>query len=193
MNDRVVIIAGGPSLTREDVEHVENSGVDIIGINDAYRICRKLTILYACDRRWWQQHYGKVKDLPCRKISLEDTGYPLDDRVINDGPTGLSLEWPKVKTGRNSGYQAINVAILLGYKRLILLGYDMQLTGNKVHWFGSHPAPLSNSTERRLAAWVKTYNDLPGLLPPGVEIINATRKTALTCFPRMSLDEALSQ
>lgn len=184
----LVIIAGGPSLTREDVEYVEKQDVDIMGINDAYRICDRLDYLYACDRRWWNHHWTRVSELPCRKFAIED----MDSRVgveqmENDGFDGLSFEWPKLRTGKNSGYQAINLAILLGYKKLILLGYDMQHDNGKVHWFGDHPKPLNNAPLKIFKAWIQFYDSMP--VPEDVEIINCSRKTALTCFPRAQLEE----
>lgn len=191
MAKSVIIIAGGPSLIKEDVEYAEKSGIDIIGINDAYRICNRLTYLYACDRRWWFHHYSRVSDLPCKKISLEDAGYPRIEKLEDDGPGGLSLEWPKIRTGRNSGYQAINLAILLGYKKIILLGYDMQHTANKVHWFGDHPKPLNNAPISRIKSWREIYNEMIKEVPDDVEIINASRETALKCFQRASLKEAI--
>ena len=191
MDDTVVILAGGPSLTKEDVEYCERSGVDILGVNDAYRICSKLKYLYACDRRWWFHHYARVADFPCRKFSLEDAGYPRIEQMINDGDAGLSLEWPKLRTGKNSGYQAINLAILLGYKTLILLGYDMQHKNGKSHWFGDHPKPLQNSPIPRIKDWIERFNNLQ--VPEGIEILNASRETALRCFPSVNLEEALYQ
>ena len=98
----VVIVGGGPSLTRYDVDCAEKSECAILGINDAYRICTRLDYLYACDRRWWMHHYTRVGDLPDRKFSLEKVGYPSVEQLQNDGPDGLSLEWPKIKHGLNS-------------------------------------------------------------------------------------------
>lgn len=191
-NETVVIIGGGPSLTEKDVRYVEKSGVDTIGVNDAYRICSRLNYLYACDRRWWHHHYTRVGDLPQYKYSLEKVGYQDVIQMKDDGIEGLSFEWPKLKNGKNSGYQAINLAILLGYNNIILLGYDMQHTGGKVHWFGDHPKPLNNAPIGRCKAWIEYYNDMAKLLPEHVKVINATRETALTCFPQMSLKEALN-
>lgn len=190
--ETVVILAGGPSLSREDVKYVESFGVDILGVNDAYRICDKLTILYACDRKWWFHHYARISDMPFRKISLEDAGYPRIEKMEDDGPGGISLEWPKIRTGRNSGYQAINLAILLGYKRIILLGYDMQYTGGRVHWFGDHPKPLNNAPLERIKYWIMVFNDMKDELPEDIEIINASRETALECFKRVNLEEVFN-
>lgn len=73
----------------------------------------------------------------------------------------------------------------------MLLGYDFQATGHKSHWHGDHPPGLSNS-RRRYASWLQPMNALARDLERlGVEVVNATRETALTCFRRIELQEAL--
>jgi len=94
--------------------------------------------------------------------------------------------------GSNSGYQAINLAFILGAGEIILLGYDMQKTGGKQHFFGDHPnGPMKVDSDYNgwLGNFEKLASDLAG---KGVEVINCTRQTALTCFKRMSLEDALS-
>lgn len=84
----------------------------------------------------------------------------------------------------NSGAQAINLAYLLGASRIILLGYDMGATGN-THWFGRHPKGLSTG---RYGNYIPEFTRLAAdLSNEGVEVINCTRKTALTQFRRADL------
>jgi hypothetical protein len=96
----------------------------------------------------------------------------------------------KIHGGGNGGYQTINLAYLFGALRIILLGFDMKFSGNKSHWHGDHPGVLNRDVP------VKTFlQNFPALADDlkdeGVEVINATRETALECFPRMGLEEAL--
>lgn len=100
----------------------------------------------------------------------------------------LCLEPDGLATGRNSGYQAINLAILTGATRILLLGYDMQGECRQMHWFGDHPQKTSPGT---VAGFVRGYNALAKQLPPGVEIINCSADTALTCFPRAAIESVL--
>ena len=191
-----VIIAGGPSLTLQDVTKSEDSGLPLIGINNAYKICRRLDYLYACDVRWWNEHYDNVKNLPCRKFVYEETldrvRRPGVEQMENVGEEGLSTEWPKIYHGKNGGYQAVNLAVLLGYNYLILLGYDMQETGGKIHWHPDHPAPLNNPSESLMKTWRANFARLaPKLKAAGIAVINATRETALDCFPQMTIEDAL--
>lgn len=195
VNHSLVIIASGPSLTRADVARVEGADVDIMGINLAYTICKRLDYLYACDATFWVKHHLAVKDLPCKKYRLEKTlsriNYPGVEWLENDGTIGLSHEYPKIRTGQNSGYQALNLAYLLGYKKVILLGYDMQYGAKgKIHWHEDHDT--KNPPESLLEKWVKNFEALAPLLEyAGVEVLNATKRTALTCFKRVKLTDVL--
>jgi hypothetical protein len=188
----LVVIASGPSLTRADVARVEAADVDIMGINLAYTICG-LVYLYACDASFWKRHYGAVKDLPYKKYRLEksETEFPGVEWLENDGTIGLSHEYPKIRTGQNGGYQALNLAYLLGYKKIILLGYDMQPGPNgELHWHEDHDT--KNPPPSMLEKWVKNFEQLAPLLKyAGVEVLNATRRTALTCFEKVKLTDVL--
>jgi hypothetical protein len=58
------------------------------------------------------------------------------------------------------------------------------------HWHGRHPKNLDRSCP--VKSWAKNFPALADdLRAEGVEVINATRETALECFPRMGLEEAL--
>ncbi len=198
--DVVVIIAGGPSLTREDVAKVEQADVDIIGINNAYQICNRLTIHYACDTKWWRAHWDKIPNGPAR-YSLKDDrkkqgdpGMPGVTQLQMADRSGLSKDWPKICWGGNSGYQAINLAYLLGYKKVILLGYDMQETGGKAHFHEDHAFPGSmNPNRSTFHKWKKDFGILGSIIHKigGFKVVNATRQTALECFPRVDLEKLL--
>ncbi len=196
MTNSIIIIAGGPSLTKADVKLAEKSGYPIMGINNAYQICEKLTYLYACDPKWWGKHHESGKGLPVKKYALESesknwTPYSDIKYLKNAGESGVSFEWPYIYTGKNSGYQAINLAILLGYNLIILLGYDMQDTNGKTHWHGLHEG-LNNPDAQQFEKWRSYYNQLASLLSDtSIGIINTTRETALECFPKMDLEAAI--
>lgn len=90
--------------------------------------------------------------------------------------------------GDNSGYQAINLAYLLGATKIVLLGYDMQMTGGKAHWHTDHQKPL-NAGGSDLEHWAKLFPQLAiDLAQEGIEVVNCTRETALTCFKRQTIE-----
>lgn len=63
----------------------------------------------------------------------------------------------------------------------------MQATGGQSHWFGDHPNHLRSHWRRWLPLYESVARDAEQM---DIEIINATRETALTCFRRMPLDQA---
>lgn len=105
---------------------------------------------------------------------------------------GLSLEPHTIHCGLNSGYQAIGLAFLFGARFITLLGYDMAHTGGRTHWHGDHPGKLNNAGGSRFPHWRSEMAPLATELErQGVRVINASRRTALKCFPRRPLEEAL--
>lgn len=105
---------------------------------------------------------------------------------------GLCLAPPIICRGANSGFQALNLAVHLGARRIVLLGYDMQRTGGLSHWHGDHGRGLNNPSEHNFARWRRQFEEAaPTLAAAGIEVVNCSRATALTCFPRMDLHAAL--
>lgn len=97
----------------------------------------------------------------------------------------------KVHYGANSGYQAINLAYLFGAKKIILLGFDCKRgPKNESHHHGDHPGPLNK--DMPIHTWRKAFPQLSAdLKAEGVEVVNATRDTALECFNKIKLEVAL--
>jgi len=193
--DVVVCIAGGPSLTKTDISLCEQSSYPLLGINNAYQITDRLTYHYACDTKWWQHHYPYTQ-AHTRKFSLngkqKDEGYPGVEQMKRGGREALSHEWPILGTGGNSGFQAVNLAYLLGYKTIILLGYDLSDSGG-THWHPDHNfSGSTNPSKGTFGSWIRAFNKVaPELKKANVEVLNATRSTALKCFPLVKLEGVL--
>jgi len=93
----------------------------------------------------------------------------------------------------NSGYQALNLAIHFGARKIILLGYDMQCGPNgQTHWFGSHPGALEKGAGLYPRFVQNFRTTLPDLERNGITVVNCSRSTALDCFPKIPLVEALT-
>lgn len=188
--DTAVVIASGPSLTVEDVTYCRDRA-HVIAVKDAIRLAPFASCLYGCDATFWQRHKG----LP------EYTGakYSIDPRAAGHGPhllrntgeTGLELEPTGLRTGKNSTYQAVNLAVHYGVRRILLLGVDMGHTphGHK-YFFGNRPShqQLTSPFAAMLLLWPTLIAPLAAL---GVTVINCSRTTALVCFPQQTIEEAL--
>jgi hypothetical protein len=184
-----VVIASGPSLTVADVEACR--GQRVICINNNYLLAPWANVLYACDGCWWDWHNG-AKDFKGRKFTqdleaAQKYGLHYIESVDEDG---LSRDRGYIHKGSNSGIQAINLACHFGAATIVLLGFDMQATGGKSHWHGRHPNEQCDYGPWH--KWLRKFDRVAlDAKAMGVEIINCTRETALTCFPREPLSYLL--
>lgn len=180
------ICASGPSLTLEQVEAVRGRA-RVVVVNTTYRLAPWADLLYGCDRKWWEKERPEFSGL---KVSQDPVEGVL--KVPSEDAPGLSLDPVRIHQGANSGYQALNLAVLLGAARVVLLGYDMRVVGGERHWHGDHPPGLNNPDASNFARWASEFaRAVPDLARAGVEVINCTQGSALRCFPMADLEDAL--
>lgn len=189
----IIILGSGPSLSKGDVQLCEESGLPIMGVNNTYQFTDQMVYHYAADTRWWQRHYAYVSEA-AEKYSIRSSGRDEGHFAIYQMNRGhgecFSAEWPVLCTGKNSGFQAINLAYLLGYNRVTLLGYDMQITNGQIHCHPDHPH--HNPTDETMQEWRRIFDKIaPRMSEMGLEVLNATRQTGLECFPLVTLEGSL--
>lgn len=126
--------------------------------------------LFAADYAWWQKYHDDI-DIPAQL-------WTVSGRAKNC--FGLNFYNPPSEGAFNSGQRAIQLAAHLGASRIILLGYDCSLESG-AHWHGEHPVGMHNPIPGEVERWHTDFSLLVDELP-GVEIINCSRRTALTCF-----------
>ncbi len=199
-----VLFGGGPSMSQALVDACRgrrDAGQDVrcIAINDAYRLAPWADVLYFCDDKWWRWHHRKIGDWKGLIVRLQGGEHDFGDARIKvlrnlDEKRGLSERRDGLHTGQNSGYQAINLAVHLGARRIVLLGYDMQapLVGGlpKTHWFGDHPGGTSPDVYAQMLPHFESL--VEPLAARGIEIINATPSSRLHCFPTKTLATVLA-
>jgi hypothetical protein len=202
-NCPVVVAATGPSLTPDVASVIRRARwpqekCRVVAVNDAYRLLPYADVLYACDAAWWKLHIDAVRktfhgeqwtscDSERGESNSKDTMADWGVRFISGKHADtFSTDPAAIHYGSNSGFQAVNFAILKGATKIILVGFDMRGRG---HFFGDHPEPLHNR------------NDYEAFLVPfryaaskkcTVPIVNATPGSALDCFPMVELDDALN-
>lgn len=182
----VVCMASGPSLSAEDVEVVRQwraGGPDrrVIVVNTTCSIALWADATFAMDQKWWRHpdHAEAIAAFAGERVCIHAvSGMPV-----------TKLQRPDFKHFGNSGTGAVSLAALAGAARVVLLGYDCQRTGGKAHWHGDHPKGLGNAAS--MPQWLKKFENAARALR-GVEIINCSRATALTCWPRGELSGALA-
>lgn len=159
-------------------------------------------MLYACDAMWWLYYKGcsdfigekwsshgvvKSKKHNDKTDIYQRFGLKL---VAGQDEIGFSLDPEIIHYGSNSGFQALNLAILMGADPIILVGFNMQEVGRQRHFFGDHPTGLRNTANYQ--NFIKHYDRAAKRLPDSVHIWNATPNSALKCFPKIDLEDALA-
>lgn len=170
-------------------------------------------VCYFADCRWWNWHRDKPEFIAFtgEKASIEGNagncdvaigeafGREVEEGRIsllhNYGVKGLSTLRNGVYTGgHNSGHQALNIAVLAGAARVLLLGYDMKFGADgRDHWFGKHPI----WTEPQAAYFTSMIDGFRhaarALANRNIEVINCSPDTALDCFKKEELGKVLAR
>jgi hypothetical protein len=213
-----VILGGGPSLTPEQVALVrrarEVDTVRVIAVNDTYLLAPWADVQYAADAHWHRWHSQGIErhvpgirtpflnaaqvaerwaDFAGQKCSV-DSGDAIADPAVHllkiAGQMGLSLDQRALMTGRNSGFQALNLAVLAGAKLVILLGFDGKPSdAGRGHWFGEHPYPTPVAAYPLYRQAMSAAEN--ALIAAGVTVLNCSPGSAIDNFPKMKLEEVL--
>ena len=148
--------------------------------------------MYACDDHWWDRYVAEIKRDFAGELWTQSpkcaSKYGLK---LWEGQSVQGLGRHKIHFGNNSGYQAINLAYLLGATKIILLGFDMKRTAGKTHFFGDHPyhKPTQGPNDQVMQRWCRNFVQLAADLKfEGVTVYNATRDTVLTAFEQRALE-----
>lgn len=177
----VAVMASGPSMSQAAADAVHAAGLHAIVVNNTFRLAPWADILYAADPEWWHLT-PDARDFAGVKVSISPV--KGTERVEGSGVDGIDLHPGYVRTGNNSGYQALQLALQAGARRILLLGFDM--TGS--HWHGPHIPGLRNTTEETFRRWIAHYSSAaPMIAALGVDVVNCAADSALTCFRKADL------
>lgn len=214
----VVILAGGPSLTMEQVNRAASAHyvgrASAIVVNDAYLVAPWADVHYAADSHWHRWHTEGIEkpalglsaaEVRARwvrfggqKASIQSSGGNISDAAVHilrnrDFPAhsmGLSEDPRALVTGRNSGFQALNLAVLAGAKTILLVGFDgAPAADGRGHFHGGHPrlTPAAAYPLYRQAMDAAA----PVLCRLGVRVLNCSPGSAIAAFPAANLEDVL--
>lgn len=179
-----VVCAPGPSLNAEDCEYIKGKAYTI-AVNDAHRLA-DCDLLYASDHSWWR-HYPELASRDFLRVCGAQQDKAPDWVQTVPAQHTASLCGAELNFGSNSGFAALHLAILMGAKRVILLGYDVRKVGGMAHFFGAHPSALRNSSNYE--SMIGYFNQAP--VPQGVDIINCTKGSAIRRWPMQDIRETI--
>lgn len=182
-----ICIATGSSLTADDVDYCRGKGHKIYAVKEARFLCPDADVLYAADWDWWDFNKGCPEFTGEKWTCAQESAKKYGLNYIAPKP---NIDWSEeqgiVATGGNSGFQTLNLAVLHGADRVILLGYDMGFTNKKHFWTDEFQRPVRDS---RYNDWIQKFNRAAPKIK--VPVFNATAKSNLECFQKVKLREII--
>lgn len=160
------------------------------------RLCPWADVVYGCDGPWWENKNG-LPNFKGTKLA-HDTGVcatykDIHKIEVRDHNRMLFDDPGVIGSGGNSGFQALNIAAQFGAVKILLIGFDMH-AANGVHWYGRNAGRnMRNPRDHDYVGWRNALNRESAVLRKmGIDVVNASPDSALVCFPRMSIDDALN-
>lgn len=192
--ETALVVGTGPSVSDLPL-HLSRNRAKVIAIKSSWRHVPWADVLYGIDRGWWIANHGVpqfpgIKCTPspsaARVYGLRQMSVKLGVRLIMEpiGTLGCGLR----DGGGHSGWQAINLAVQLGARRIVLAGFEMRFVK------GSVPEPgVAKPDAGRIKRWRSEMDAAADEFTRiGCEVINATPDSALTRYRFMDLAEAMS-
>ncbi len=198
----VCILASGPSQSKEQCATAIDAGWTCMAINETWRIAQGAAILYGCDWQWWNARGPSSEQWPGLRITgtvpMKKNGpaFP-DDTSLNyvkviSGYSRIRWDGPTLGAGSNSAFQAVNLAVRCGAKRIILTGVDCH--SPNAHWHGGHSFPqASHQKDTLMKTWIRAWSFASeDFKKRGVECINCSPGSAVDCFSKMTIEDAVN-
>jgi hypothetical protein len=190
---RVFIVAGGPSVAGQDTERLK--GQRVIAINSSWQRVPFAEILFFADDRWWNEYHKAVLEGFVGRITTlaEAVHHPRLEKFHRRKIPGLSTDPRTLMVRRTSLTGAINLALHMGFREMVLLGADGGPAANgRLHHHAEYKWGISAQF------WAEQREDLKAaahdLKRLGVSVVNASPGSALAdLWPIAMLDDVLKQ
>lgn len=189
--------------------------VKVFTINNVYQIYPWTDVHLSCDGPWWRWYWNDpaLRSLKATMFTwypefAEEFGIRYIKAIVKDG---LSLDPGIVHINHGSGPMALNLALLYGFSKIVLVGHDMKFApdykpaerdpGSKPrHYFGEYPKPLQHwpSVKVRqgvLDGLIEAYTKIHAQIVRdniSLDVVNCTTDTALTMFRQNNLENEIS-
>lgn len=194
-------------------------GKHTIGINNAYQLGNWVDFCFFGDASWFMHHTKLTRKYRGMLVSCSDrmdSPETADWRRVKylqkcedeeETPKGarkkkygLTSNRSQVVWNGNSGTAAINMAVHLGVKNIVLVGFDMkcsELDEKEVtHWHGYHREKYAKKKKaikkppfsRHMKGYPRIQAEASRM---GVSIYNMSPISAIECLPKINLKQAL--
>jgi len=207
-NEVCFVIGGGPSLNGFDFSQL--NGYDTIAINKAAEYVQNPTYFITTDYSYFvkaslpidelsqkcnytyfvanmshpymEYKNGKVVDTR-RNFVYEDL-YKYTGVIESYNKTGFGSSLNEFSHGENSGHCGIQLALLLGYKKIYLLGFDLNSDG-QTHFHQSYRKVYQEAFKNRVNNYAETLIQSLAKYKGAQEIINLSSSSILTTTPHI--------
>lgn len=187
----VFILGGGPSIKKVDISRLE--GRNVIAVNNAFKLAPWIPAMFFGDSKWYFLHDEALRHFAGLKITTgqKHANKPGILCVNKRNKFGISRDKGTLFFNTNSGACAINLATLLGAKRIVLFGFDMRRVDGELNYHREHAHwadAKRNPFPSHLIPFGAIDRDLKSL---HVECVNATPGSAITQFPIVDPESVL--
>lgn len=206
MRDRCFIVGSGPSLCGFDYGVLQKE--DTITINQSIFSVPNPTYFVTKDYTWVRKQ--KSFDWPSWRVAetffvvgmrgerlrvvsekqCVDTKFQLtyklsifDNVIYTKSDGGIGFSWDDFRNGGDSGYAALQLAVLLGYKQIYLLGIDMMVAGDRTHCHEDYTRRQPQVYMEKLRSFGRKYERAFG------DVNRRGANSIVSCSPISSLNE----
>lgn len=218
LGESCFIIGNGPSLSADDLTVLHNNNIDTFAVNRIFKIFPQTrwrpTYYVSTD-------HVLVRDIldDVNKIDAKEKFIPLQNKYYhgivvkkahyfyrNDVDAGFCLDC----TDSVFIYGTVTIACMqlaahMGYRKIYLLGVDHNFdkiitdsgevivdTSVKNYFVEGYDDDVANEVVHNIGKTTRSYMTVQNFFSKnGVHIINASRQTKLTVFPRVTFEEAV--
>ena len=200
--DVCFVVGGGPSLCGFDFSQL--NGFDTIAINKSVEFIQNPTYFVTTDYTYFKKASLPIEKINQKvqksyfivnmsyKYMEHSNGYVTDTRanmtyddlykydsvISSTNKIGFGTTLQEFSHGDNSGHCGIQLALLLGYKKIYLLGFDMT-AGNVTHFHQSYKPGDQESFKRKVPDYAQSLLTSLKNYQGSQEIINLSAESIL--------------
>lgn len=206
MRERVFVVAGGPSLGNFNFCSLQDE--DTIAVNKSVFYVPNPNFFISVDYTFLKKvSHSDFNKINTTKVFVADLGHPFlreeEGRIVDTRfnliyclneynmviksykQDGIGLTFNDFRTGKNSGFCALQLAIILGYKEIYLLGVDLNTSDKSSHFHKGYGEP-KEKFDSKLPMY---YNYFKSGLE---ELQRKSRIQVFSCSERSSLNKIIS-
>jgi len=215
VNNEIFIIGGGPSLQGFPFYKLKDK--DTIAINVAAFDVPNPTYCITADSVMFRKiQEGYFKDIDTTWVMVSNpehcamkfrdgmfravhggfvyNPFCVNILIRNAGVDGIGFSFKDFKTGYNSGFCGFQLAVLLRYKKIYLLGFDLNSEDIKHHYHNRYGAKkrISNQTLNCFYENFKLAFDIIKKEKPDIEVFSCSKTSRLNQhIPYVSFENVL--